>query len=238
MLDIVVGVTAFATVVVALVLVLLGARRRLVASGAVAVVVNEDPSKALEVQAGNTLLGALASRQIYIPSGCGGRGTCGACEVVVKEGGGQLLPTETGFISPGQARRGYRLACQVKVKRDMKIELPSEIFSVRKWQCRVLSNRNVSTFIKELKLGLPEGEDVPFRAGGYVQIECPPHRLEESPRAPAGAAHGPVSPLRGCLGCWPDSGGLRRRLISAAPSGLRAAGQRGCGAAGFGVRGS
>jgi Na+-transporting NADH:ubiquinone oxidoreductase subunit F len=97
---------------------------------------------------------------------------------VVKEGGGQLLPTETGFISPGQARRGYRLACQVKVKRDMKIELPSEIFSVRKWQCRVLSNRNVSTFIKELKLGLPEGEDVPFRAGGYVQIECPPHRLE------------------------------------------------------------
>ncbi|MCC7327687.1 MAG: NADH:ubiquinone reductase (Na(+)-transporting) subunit F [Burkholderiales bacterium] len=177
MLSIVTGVVTFTAVVLVLVAMLLGARRKLVASGEVSIVVNEDPDKALRVAAGATLLNALASRKIYIPSGCGGRGTCGACEVVVREGGGTLLPTETGFVSPGEAKRGYRLACQVKVKRDMKIELPSEIFSVRKWQCTVLSNRNVSTFIKELKLALPEGEDVPFRAGGYVQVECPPHAL-------------------------------------------------------------
>ncbi len=100
------------------------------------------------------------------------------CEVVVKEGGGDLLPTETGFISPGEARRGCRLACQVKVKGDMKIEVAPEIFSVRKWNCRVVSNRNVATFIKELKLALPEGDEVPFRAGGYVQLECPPHQID------------------------------------------------------------
>jgi Na+-transporting NADH:ubiquinone oxidoreductase subunit F len=178
MLDIVVGVAIFTAVVLALVGVLLGARRRLVSSGEVSVVVNEDHEKALRVAAGGTLLGALASRRIYIPSGCGGKGTCGACGVVVREGGGDLLPTETGFISPGRARRGHRLACQVKVRGDMRITLSPEIFNVRKWQCRVISNRNVSSFIKELKLALPEGEAVPFRAGGYVQIECPPHSLE------------------------------------------------------------
>ena len=94
-----------------------------------------------------------------------------------REGGGDLLPTETGYISRGEAKRGHRLACQVKVKRDMKIEIAPEVFSVRKWQCTVVSNRNVATFIKELKLALPAGEEVPFRAGGYVQIECPPHTV-------------------------------------------------------------
>ncbi len=178
MLDIVVAVVMFTTVVLLLVGVLLGARRKLVPSGDVSITVNEDSAKALKVAAGGTLLGALAKHQIYIPAGCGGRGSCGACEIVVKDGGGTLLPTETGFISPGEAKRGYRLACQVKVKRDMKVEVPPEIFSVRKWQCRVLSNRNVSTFIKELKLALPEGESVPFRAGGYVQVECPPHTID------------------------------------------------------------
>lgn len=177
MLDIVVAVAMFTAVVLALVAVLLSARRKLVPSGDVSIVINDDPGKALRVEAGGTLLGALANNRIFIPSACGGKGSCGVCEVVVKEGGGDLLPTETGFISPGEARRGWRLACQVKVKHDMKIELAPEVFSVRKWNCRVLSNRNVSTFIKELKLALPEGEDVPFRAGGYVQIECPPHAL-------------------------------------------------------------
>lgn len=177
MLDIVLAVAMFTAVVLALVAVLLSARRRLVPSGEVSIVINDDPGKALRVEAGGTLLGALANNRIFIPSACGGKGSCGVCEVVVKEGGGELLPTETGFISPGEARRGRRLACQVKVRRDMKIELAPEVFSVRKWNCRVLSNRNVSTFIKELKLALPEGEDVPFRAGGYVQIECPPHEL-------------------------------------------------------------
>jgi len=167
----------FTGVVLILVVVLLGARRKLVAAGDVAIVVNDDPGKTLKVEAGTTLLGALTANKVFIPSACGGKGSCGVCEVVVKEGGGEILPTETSFISPGEARRGFRLACQVKCKRDMRIELPAEIFDVRKWECRVLSNRNVSTFIKELKLELPAGEDVPFRAGGYVQIQCPPHTL-------------------------------------------------------------
>jgi Na+-transporting NADH:ubiquinone oxidoreductase subunit F len=171
------GVFVFTAVILALVALLLGARRKLVSSGDVSITVNGDATQAFKTPAGNTLLGALTNRGIFIPSACGGKGACGVCEVVVKEGGGDLLPTETGFITPGEAKRGCRLACQVKVKRDMRIELPAEVFSVAKWQCKVVSNRNVATFIKELKLALPEGEDVPFRAGGYVQIECPPHAV-------------------------------------------------------------
>jgi Na+-transporting NADH:ubiquinone oxidoreductase subunit F len=144
----------------------------------VSIVINDDESKTLKTPAGGTLLGALADNQIFIPSACGGKGACGVCEVIVREGGGDLLPTETGYISAGEARRGHRLACQVKVKTDMRIEVAPEVFSVRKWKCRVVSNRNVATFIKELKLELPAGEEVPFRAGGYVQIECPPHAIE------------------------------------------------------------
>jgi Na+-transporting NADH:ubiquinone oxidoreductase subunit F len=178
MTGILLGVVMFTGVMLGLVALLMFARRKLVATGEVSILVNDDASKALKVEAGGTLLGALAENKIFIPSACGGKGACGVCEVVVKEGGGDLLPTETGFVSPGEARRGVRLACQVKVKRDMKIEVAPEIFSVRKWQCRVVSNRNVATFIKELKLALPEGEEVPFRAGGYVQLECPPHALQ------------------------------------------------------------
>ena len=178
MLDIVLAVVMFTGVVLLLVGVLLGARKKLVAAGDVAIVVNEDESKTLKVAAGGTLLGALADNKIFIPSACGGKGACGVCDVIVKEGGGDLLPTETGFISPREARHGHRLACQVKVKTNMKIEVAPEVFSVRKWKCRVVSNRNVATFIKELKLALPEGEDVPFRAGGYVQLECPPHAID------------------------------------------------------------
>jgi len=124
------------------------------------------------------LLGTLGENKIFIPSACGGKGACGVCEVIVKEGGGTLLPTETGYINRGEAKRGCRLACQVKVKRDMAIEIPAEIFSVRKWTCKVISNRNVATFIKELRLALPEGEEVPFRAGGYMQLECPAHDID------------------------------------------------------------
>jgi Na+-transporting NADH:ubiquinone oxidoreductase subunit F len=174
---ILVAVVMFTGVILALVAVLLAARHKLVASGEVSVVINDDPSKALKTPAGNTLLGVLSAHNIFIPSACGGKGACGVCEVIVRSGGGDILPTETGFITPGEARHGCRLACQVKVKRDMRIELPAEVFSVAKWNCKVLSNRNVATFIKELVLALPEGEDVPFRAGGYVQIECPPHRV-------------------------------------------------------------
>jgi Na+-transporting NADH:ubiquinone oxidoreductase subunit F len=178
MLEVLSGVTMFTVVVLALVALLLGARRRLVQSGEVTIRINDDPAKALKVAAGNTLLGTLSNHKIFIPSACGGKGACGVCEVIVKSGGGTLLPTETGFINRGEARRGCRLACQVKVKRDMAIEIAPEIFDVRKWRCKVISNRNVATFIKELRLALPEGEEVPFRAGGYVQLECPPHQID------------------------------------------------------------
>ena len=178
MTEIVLGVVMFTVVVLLLVVTLMVARSKLVASGQVTITINEDPDKAIRTPAGSTLLSSLADNQIFIPSACGGKGACGVCEVVVKKGGGDLLPTETGFISRGEAKRGCRLACQVKVKGDMEIEIAPEVFSVRKWKCKVISNRNVATFIKELKLALPEGDEVPFRAGGYVQIECPAHRLE------------------------------------------------------------
>jgi Na+-transporting NADH:ubiquinone oxidoreductase subunit F len=175
MLTIILGVTVFVTVIVALVLVLMFAKTKLVPSADVSITINDDPDKAIVTPSGNTLLNTLAMHQIYIPSACGGKGTCGVCKAEVLEGGGALLPTETSHISRGEARRGVRLACQVKVKQDMKIEVEPEIFNVRKWQFRVRSNHNVATFIKELVLELPEGEEVPFRAGGYIQIECPPH---------------------------------------------------------------
>jgi Na+-transporting NADH:ubiquinone oxidoreductase subunit F len=177
MLTVFFGVIGFTVVILALVAVLLFAKSKLVASGDVEIVINDDPEHSLTTAAGGTLLGTLADNQIFIPSACGGQGTCGVCEVKVLEGGGALLPTEETHISRGEAREGRRLACQVKVKQDMKIEIPAEVFSVRKWRCTVRSNHNVATFIKELVLELPEGEVVPFRAGGYIQIECPPHEV-------------------------------------------------------------
>jgi len=178
MSEILTGITLFTTVMLVVVGVLLAAKRKLVATGDVEIVINDDPAKSLKVPAGGTLLGTLADRKIYIPSACGGKGACGVCDVIVREGGGELLPTETGYVSRGEAKRGHRLACQVKVKRDMRIEIAPEVFDVRRWRCKVVSNRNVATFIKELKLALPEGEEVPFRAGGYVQIACPPHSVD------------------------------------------------------------
>ena len=175
MTTIALGVFMFTFVIVALVAFLMVARGKLVATGDVTIVVNDDPDKALTTQAGSTLLGTLANNKIFIPSACGGKGSCGVCTVTVTEGGGAMLPTETSHVSRGEAREGVRLSCQVKVKGDMKIELPPEVFEVRKWKCTVRSNDNVATFIKELVLELPEGEAVPFRAGGYIQIECPPH---------------------------------------------------------------
>ena len=165
----------FTFVIVSLVGVLMVARRQLVATGEVAIVVNDDPDKALHTAAGGTLLGTLAANKIFIPSACGGKGTCGVCKVTVAEGGGAMVPVEENHITRGEAREGVRLSCQVKVKQDMKIGLPPEVFSIRKWKCKVRSNHNVATFIKELVLELPPGEAVPFRAGGYIQIESPPH---------------------------------------------------------------
>ncbi len=169
------GVAMFTFVILALVTVLMFAKSKLVASGQVDILINDDPANTLHASAGSTLLNTLADNKIFIPSACGGQGTCGVCKVVVLDGGGSMLPTEKGHISRGEAKEGCRLSCQVKVKQDMKIEIEPEIFGVKKWECTVRSNDNVATFIKELILELPEGEEVPFRAGGYIQIECPPH---------------------------------------------------------------
>lgn len=173
--TIILGMVMFPAIILALVLLLLLAKAQLVNTAEVTIGINGDPANAMKTPAGSTLLNCLSAKKIFLPSACGGKGSCGVCHVHVKEGGGSLLPTEAAFINRGQAREGLRLACQVKVKQDMEIEVPAEIFSIRKWTCTVRSNHNVATFIKELILELPEGEDVPFRAGGYIQIECPPH---------------------------------------------------------------
>ena len=175
MVTVALGVFMFTFVIVTLVGVLMVARRELVATGDVDITVNDDPDKVITTAAGGTLLSTLADNKIFIPSACGGKGTCGVCTVGVKEGGGAMLPVEENHISRGEAREGVRLSCQVKVKQDMKIVVPAEVFDVRRWKCKVRSNHNVATFIKELVLELPAGESVPFRAGGYIQIESPPH---------------------------------------------------------------
>ncbi|MFO7566659.1 MAG: NADH:ubiquinone reductase (Na(+)-transporting) subunit F [Enhygromyxa sp.] len=172
-----VSTAMFVAIILLLVMVLLAAKKQLVNAADVTIVINDDPTKALKVPAGTTLLNTLANNKIFIPSACGGMGSCGVCKVHVHEGGGSVLPTEEGWLSRGEIREGCRLSCQVKVKEDMRIEVEPEVFSVRKWQCKVRSNHNVATFIKELILELPEGEAVPFRAGGYIQIECPPHTV-------------------------------------------------------------
>ena len=171
------GMFMFTFVILTLVAILMVAKARLISSGDVTIIINDDESKVMHVPAGDTLLNTLSEKKIFVPSACGGKGSCGVCKVHVLEGGGAMLPTELNFINRGEASEGCRLSCQVKVKQDLKIEIPPEIFSVRKWKCKVRSNHNVATFIKELVLELPEGEAVPFRAGGYIQLECPKHTV-------------------------------------------------------------
>ncbi len=175
---ILVGMFMFTAIILTMALMLVAARRILVSSGEVTITINDDPNKALKANAGGTLLNTLSDNKLFVPSACGGKGSCGVCKVTVTEGGGAMLPTELNWINRGEAREGVRLSCQVKVKNDLKIEVPAEVFDVRKWKCKVRSNENVATFIKELVLELPEGEAVPFRAGGYIQIECPPHHIK------------------------------------------------------------
>ena len=175
MLEIILGVAMFVFTIVALVVLLVIARNSLVAQGAVRLNINDSEELSRNVNAGNTLLNTLASEKIFLPSACGGKGTCGVCKVTVLDGGGAILSSEMGLVTRGEAREGVRLSCQVKVKQDLRIVVPDEIFNIRKWTCKVRSNHNVATFIKELILELPEGEEVPFRAGGYIQIEAPPH---------------------------------------------------------------
>ncbi len=169
------GVAMFLVIILALVALLMAAKAKLVPAAEVKIIINDDEENPVITQAGGTLLNVLADKKIFIPSACGGGGTCGVCKVHVHDGGGAMLPTEKGHISRGEAREGCRLSCQVKVKQDMRIEVEPEVFSVKKWVCTVKSNDGVATFIKEFLLQLPEGEHVPFRAGGYIQIECPPH---------------------------------------------------------------
>ncbi len=169
------GVVFFTIIVLLLVVVILFAKSKLVATGNAHITINENPENSIDVPIGGKLLNALAEKEIYLPSACGGGGTCGECKCVITDGGGDVLPTEKSKLNRKQIREGYRLSCQVAVKDDMKIEVPPEVFDIKKWECTVKSNRNVATFIKELVLQLPEGEHVDFRAGGYIQIEAPPH---------------------------------------------------------------
>ena len=176
------AIVAFVAVVCLLAAVVLLARRFLVSAGVVNISVNEDkvsgkPACQLHVNVGTKLTEALSNNNIFLSTACGGRGTCGQCRAIVHEGGGSILPVEEPHFTKPQIREGWRLACQVVVKQPMKIHLDDSVMDVGCWDCEVVSNRNVATFIKELVLKLPEGVDVNFRAGGYVQFEIPPHHL-------------------------------------------------------------
>jgi len=174
------GVIMFTTIVFILLSVILFARSLLVPKGKAVITINDDPDHTFEIQTGDKLLSSLASQKVFLPSACGGGGSCGQCKIIISKGGGDVLPTEKAKLSRKQVREKYRLSCQVPVKGDMKLVMPAEIFSIKKWQCTVKSNRNVATFIKELVLELPQGENVNFRAGGYIQIEAPPHVVKYS----------------------------------------------------------
>lgn len=173
--EVALGIALFTAIILSLVLVILAARSKLVSTGAVSVVVNND--RELKIPVGTKLLLGLAEEGILVPSACAGGGSCGQCRVKVLSGGGAILPTETSLINKREAGDHVRLSCQVTVKQNMRVQVPDEVFGVQKFVCEVVSNRSVSTFIKELTLKMPVGEEMEFRAGGYVQIECPPHSL-------------------------------------------------------------
>ena len=168
---IIVSVIVFWLIITLLVVLLLYAKAKLLPSGKVKVIINDD--KVVEADAGGSLLHTLADQKIFLPSACGGQGTCGMCKVQVLEGGGDILPTEEGFFTRKQIQDKWRLACQVKLKQDVKIKIPEHILGVKKMECEVVSNKNVASFIKEFVVKLPEGEKLNFRSGGYVQIYVP-----------------------------------------------------------------
>lgn len=170
------GIVLFTLIVLALVSIIIAARSKLVSTGNVNITINGE--RTISVPAGGKLLQTLAAEKLFVPSACGGGGTCAQCRVRVHSGGGSILPTEEGHITKREAGCGDRLSCQVAVKQDMEVEVPEEVFGVKKWECTVRSNENVATFIKALVLDLPEGENVDFRAGGYIQIEAPAHALK------------------------------------------------------------
>lgn len=176
--EILLGIGMFTFIVLALVVVILIAQAKLVNSGDVQILINDE--KTITVPAGGKLLQTLAANNVFLASACGGGGSCAQCKCVVDEGGGSIIPTEEAHFSRREQNQGWRLSCQVPVKQNMKIHVPEEVFGVKQWECTVESNPNVATFIKELTLRLPEGESVDFRAGGYVQLECPPHHVKYS----------------------------------------------------------
>ncbi|MFT6967390.1 MAG: Na+-transporting NADH:ubiquinone oxidoreductase subunit F [Cellvibrionaceae bacterium] len=177
-IEIMLGVAMFTGLVLALVGVILSARAKLVSTGDVTITVNHE--KKITVPAGGKLLNTLADAGLFLPSACGGGGSCAQCKCIIESGGGGILPTEESHFTKREAKEGWRLSCQVAVKQDMDVEVEDDVFGVKQWVCEVESNHNVATFIKELTLKLPEGENVDFRAGGYVQLEVPPHHIKYS----------------------------------------------------------
>ena len=173
--EIILGVVMFTVIVLSLVAVILAARSKLVSSGDIKIEINGDPERTITAPAGGKLMQTLASEGVFLSSACGGGGSCAQCKCKVLSGGGSMLPTEKAHFTRREEREGWRLSCQVAAKQDMEVEVPEEVFGVKKWECEVVSNDNVATFIKELVLKLPEGENVDFRAGGYVQLEAPPY---------------------------------------------------------------
>lgn len=175
--TVITGTVIFTGSILALVALIQLSRAALVNTGDVNIVINGDEKNPLRVPAGSTLLSALAAKSVYLPSACGGGGTCAMCKCQVLEGGGDILPTETSLISRGEQKEHWRLSCQVKIRQNLRIHVPEEIFNIQKWECTVRSNHNVATFIKELILELPKGENLNFTAGGYIQIYIPPYQL-------------------------------------------------------------
>ena len=168
----------FSGFILALVVVLLFARRTVVGGDEVTIHINGDAAPAIHAERGGSLLKALRGHDVLVPAACGGQGTCGMCKLTVQSGGGALTPAEQSHISRAQAREGLRLACMVRLREDLEVRVPPEVLSIQEWRCRVRSNRNVSTFIKELVLELTEGDEVPFAAGGYILVHCPPYEAE------------------------------------------------------------
>ena len=173
LVPIIVALLVFSGVILALMMMLIYARKQLMPQGNVSIIVNGDIDNPLQVEPGSTLLSALSEKSVFLPSACGGGGTCAMCECHVYEGGGDVLPTEMNHLTRKEAAEGKRLACQVKVREDMEISIPEEIFGIKKWECEVVSNYNVASFIKEFVVKLPEGENLDFQSGGYIQIDVP-----------------------------------------------------------------
>lgn len=167
------AVLVFSLTILALSFMLISAKKKLVPQGDVKIIINGDEENPLLVQPGSSLLSALSDKSIFLPSACGGGGTCAMCECHIDEGGGDVLPTEMNHLTRKEAAENKRLSCQVKVRQDMKIRIPEEIFGIKKWECEVISNYNVATFIKEFIVKLPEGEILDFESGGYIQIDVP-----------------------------------------------------------------